>query len=488
MLDIKIKPSYQSLDIGNITINMVSESPLFYAEIAQRSLSYNFTIVATPRNIRLLKIPNIIESNDQFEDFKADLIINKLKETEVDLYIKEVNKDYIKLSLVAVDFDVDFLEENLQQFDFDDEIDLGNDSSEVRTEIKSRNTQSYPDTNFVFPMIYNDQFYEDENSEYLGVINNYDVVGETVVANTDSPVKNKTAIVPYFFLVYILKRIFELNNISLKGSFIEHTEVQKILIHNNFALDQFNLSGKFIRARFTATTGYYMPYTPSAIDRTLIFNDESTFPNEDDDNIYDNTTGEFTIDQTGVAEITLFNFGFVIYSVRYDVLSPLLTIEVHIDGVKRSSWHSWEDINNIAMFKPGVKITFSELKLPSINLTASDIGKKGVIKFGLNYLDLSDPTGIHSTRIASVWAGSIVEISIQSWSDFNILQPITSPNLHMPNMQIKDFVNAYLKWFKIIPNFDLKTNELFFDLKFPIINLTQPKIGKKGFIKFGLNY
>ncbi|MCO6500735.1 MAG: hypothetical protein J5I47_10200, partial [Vicingus serpentipes] len=43
------------------------------------------------------------------------------------------------------------------------------------------------------------------------------------------------------------------------------------------------------------------------------------------------------------------------------------------------------------------------------NLTASDIGKKGVIKFGLNYLDLSDPTGIHSTRIASVWAGSIVK-------------------------------------------------------------------------------
>jgi hypothetical protein len=454
-LDIKILPLLESLDIGGISLNLVVESSVLSAEIEQSVISYNFTTLYTPKNARLLNLPAEIESPDSFEEFDVLILIQNSIEIEATLTIQEANSSFIKLKIESKDFDTSFLSDNLNTFDYEGDIDIGPNTSNVVDHVLDANTKDYPDTTHVFPMINNEDFYEDENSEYLGVINNYDIVADDLVANTDGPVKNKNVLVPYFFLIHIFKQIFENNGITLKGTFIDDVEAQKVLVHNNYALDEFDIEQIFVRSSITSDVGVAAPWVSSKNDRTFVFDDDSTFPNEDNDTIYNTGTGAFTVSQTGILNINLFNLGVTMFCSSSTSIWRFY-IEVEIDGVIRSSWNNWDDGNQHLVYF-GRK-DFNQITLPGINLTASDLTKTGYIKFGFLYCD-QPPSGYD---VATIHDGVITEINFEKWTDYNVYSKTINPANHLPNLSAKDFINKFIKGFRLMPYFDKVKRELYF--------------------------
>lgn len=496
MLDIKFKSNLESLEIGEAVINLQRNSSLFSAKINNQTISYSFTVVATPNNVRNLKIPHIIESPDNFEDFEILISINNSIELEGILSIEDANDKYLKLSFVSQDIDISFLQEELSEFDYGTDIDVGPDTSDVIAHVLSVNDNFYPDTTHVFPMVHNTEFYGDENTEFLGVVNNYDIVGETMVANTNTPVKNKNALVPYFFLVFFLKKIFESNNIVLKGSFIEHAEVQKLLVHNNLALDEFDIERSFVRA--SLTSDFNLPNATAA--HTIIFDDDSTFPNEDTSSIYNTTLGEFTIPHEGILNVRLYNLTVTNYTSATPVNIPVtFEFSTYIDSIQVSS-------NNVNLILNETK-TVNQLNISGnwfldaqlnpyyqegILVDSTMIGKKVRVKCNIIY-ESTNPN-----PSAKIHAGVIAEYNLDKWTEFNVYAKTISPQNHVPKMTAESFVNAMISGFKLIPFYDKIKRELylyFFDEIFDSLNydditnnVTAYNIKKLNNTGFNVNY
>ncbi len=81
---------------------------------------------------------------------------------------------------------------------------------------------------FCFPKIENSAFYGTNGGSigYSGFVNNYS--GGVYTAGPK---------VPMLFLQYVLKRIGEICNFTIKGSFLTDTRMQRLIVYNTFSLD-----------------------------------------------------------------------------------------------------------------------------------------------------------------------------------------------------------------------------------------------------------
>lgn len=446
MLDIKFKSNLESLEIGSAVINLQANSGLFSAKINNQTISYNFTVIATANNVRNLKIPHIIESPDNFEDFEILILINNSIELTGILSIEDADDRMIKLSIKSEDLAIDFLKENINTFNYGADINTGPATADVIAHVLDANTKNYPATSHVFPMVSAPDFYGDNNIEFLGVVNHYDIIAATLVANTNTPVRNKNVLVPYFFLVFILKKIFESQNITLKGSFVDHVEVQKILLHNNLSLDEFDIERSFVRA--SRSTDLIL--TSSGTLFPIVFTNDSTFPNEDTSNIYNTTLGEFTIPHVGIMNIRLFNLIITNYSAfNGSPSSSIFEILVYIDGVLRGGWQDY--------FMQNQTKTYNDLLIGNSTynlITTADVGKKMVLK-ALMYNPYSSPN-----PTAKIHAGLIIEMNLDKWTEFNIYSKTIKPSNHLPSMTAENFVNSFITGFKLMPYYDKIKREL----------------------------
>jgi len=92
---------------------------------------------------------------------------------------------------------------------------------------------NYPTYNYALFPVYNPEFYGKKNTAYLNYQNYYDGV---FIANTGAG--NKHCLTPFPYLVFLLKRIFELYGYEIIGTWIDEAEVQKLVVHSNYAVDE----------------------------------------------------------------------------------------------------------------------------------------------------------------------------------------------------------------------------------------------------------
>jgi hypothetical protein len=105
----------------------------------------------------------------------------------------------------------------------------------ISTHINDLKNESYPATDYVFFPVKNDAFYSD-NANYSGIINDFNsITGKFRINDGTNPLTY--SITPFPYMLSILKYIIQESNLFMYGSFTEDAEIQKLVIYNNFALD-----------------------------------------------------------------------------------------------------------------------------------------------------------------------------------------------------------------------------------------------------------
>ncbi|RSC96071.1 hypothetical protein [Tenacibaculum singaporense] len=117
--------------------------------------------------------------------------------------------------------------------------------------------KSYPEVNYNFPMVIDDNFSSNSKYEkFEGIINNY--VNDNFVTNSNQTVEgeivafNKNVMTPFPYLMGILKAGFDSVNMVMQGSFVSDKVNEKILLFTDKHLEKF-YSGLPDGFQFTTT-------------------------------------------------------------------------------------------------------------------------------------------------------------------------------------------------------------------------------------------
>jgi len=175
---------------------------------------------------------------------------------------------------------------SIRDVDFGGDIAIGNTSEDVINHLLAVNNLTYPDAKYYFPQFYNKLFYgeiDDNgnakfNPDWGGTdehyIINYPEVNTTIYQNVKN---NKNCLVPFPYLFFVLKKIFDFLGYNPEGNFLKDTELQRLIIPNNYALD---LKKKIYYTRASFDT---VPVTYSDNGMHYLFPVIAAAPDEDDD-------------------------------------------------------------------------------------------------------------------------------------------------------------------------------------------------------------
>lgn len=149
--------------------------------------------------------------------------------------------------------------------------------------VNNGNDKVYPDVSHCFPMIFDDKFAEETNYEaFEGIVNNFN--GSSFVTNYidggTGDVINKNIIVPFPFLMEILKVGFASANMQMIGEFTNVKANNHIIIDPKKHLEKFS-SNTFENYQFSQTKDEYLD------GNTTIFEYEKTH--------FINTIGSFSL-------------------------------------------------------------------------------------------------------------------------------------------------------------------------------------------------
>lgn len=228
-------------------------SAIFNEDSIQGDIVYWFDIPMYPTNVKELGHANIPGMSNKVRvlDFTLKLLGS----------ISMTGK--LIVSTVTDKFRCSFTTNNLQAYkekllntiSFGSSISLGSTQQDVIDHADGKKTQTYPSTNYVFPVIKNEELYGDDNPAYVGYMNHYDFENSEYYQNyLDAPdedeeapdgIINKYPLVPQFFLQFVLDKLFTAIGYDHFGDFITGTNYQQLLLFNAFCLDD-NLDNYWI--------------------------------------------------------------------------------------------------------------------------------------------------------------------------------------------------------------------------------------------------
>jgi hypothetical protein len=114
--------------------------------------------------------------------------------------------------------------------------DDGYNIIQVRDHMQALTALSYPDADYVFFPVKNPDAYNALTSDYIGYVNYYS--GGEFPINADSAgnrLKYPITLFPY--LLFVLNKVFSEHDYIVSGSFLQDTDIQKLVIYNNYLMD-----------------------------------------------------------------------------------------------------------------------------------------------------------------------------------------------------------------------------------------------------------
>lgn len=241
-----ISPNNVALVLDSKTkIRVEWNSGLFTNEVIQGDIVYWFDIPDNPTNIKELGHANDpgISGKTKILDFRLILLgcISMTGKLIVSTYNEKFRCAFTTNNLQ------EYKEKLLNEIDFGSDISLGSTQQDVIDHANGKLTTSYPTSNYVFPIIKNEDLYDDKNPAYVGYMNNYDWENDTHLQNyledpdedEEAPdgIINKYPLVPQFFLRFILDNLFAEIGYDHFGAFISDSDYAQMLLFNAFCLD-----------------------------------------------------------------------------------------------------------------------------------------------------------------------------------------------------------------------------------------------------------
>jgi len=290
---IHLKIDDQEIDLSDdFNIRLTFNFPLPYRDSIPVISSYWFTLLATAKNNIIFKHSNNLYISSRISCYNCSIIIPGLTFNGL-LYVKNSGSREYKTFVVFNDLSETLINKKVSEIVNDIQV-LGTDTDTIIAEAKTMSQASWPDVDYAFPEIYNDQFYGDDNAEFSAdgkFMNKYSSVTDKYVKNyiDANVVYNINVLVPMPYLFFILQNMFEQVGWKVTGNLFEDDNFKKLIYYNNFHLE--NIADQ----RFLYVSHNDEISLNSEDQIQLFFTEELSDENDD----YDIATGEFTCSQTG---------------------------------------------------------------------------------------------------------------------------------------------------------------------------------------------
>jgi hypothetical protein len=422
---LRVKINTQLVDTSGISFTWIKKSPIFYPD--EGSYSYTFTFPNTARNNKVFGFPDRLQRYSTRENtYDISISFDGITFIDDQITVRKTSKNSIEGYLTTDNGNFNDMIKGIlmTEIDYGSNIDLGDDQEEILTEVLAIAGQTYPDVSCQFPSLYNPIFYGEENElnpDYEGIINLFDAAGGAYIANEikEDPEKdNRLTLIPMFYLTFILEKIIRHFNLNPTGDLFQDTELASIVIYNNYALDR-KEKKYYVRASRTN------PQT--IIDQgTVIFDNDYTDPNEDEDAIYAIATGIYTVSNKGYHHI----YAGILVEDTLHVIQGRIMLD--------------SDVIDMIEIQPG------DLSEHSYTFFAEDADVGKSLKYNLN-----DGEGSDTYRVTE---GELIVTHV-SKNNLNQLAKTISPVNHVPVVEVSVLLDAVKKLFCAALFVDNITNE-----------------------------
>ena len=294
------------VDSSGITVNLYLKSTFPFSPdqgLIEGSYAFNGILPASPVNKRIFGFPHRLEGLfDLPTDINCQLSINGRIWYDGLISITSATERSFSfdLALGYGYFSSLIDDKTLKDLNFPNPINTGSDTQDLFDFAEECIIRSFPQVNLNFPTVYAPGFYGDSgdvNPSFIGFINHRTSSGFTPNYLVDGAVYNINTFVPMLYLAYVTKLCFETFGYKATGKFFEDPEVCKILLYNNFALDEFRQKYLVIASQ----TGVQYPDEWE----TIAFDDDSSGSNQDDDDCFDTSAHSYIISEEGDYAISL---------------------------------------------------------------------------------------------------------------------------------------------------------------------------------------
>jgi hypothetical protein len=238
MLDIKIKG--QSLRLfPESALSFEQYNALFQKEVGAEGFSYPIDIPTEENNIIFGFVENP-QSTGYFKDYDCDLTIENSTRRAVFSILKASPSRYTCSIFIGL-FPKKLLDKSLP------ELGLGGVRiiEDMIAHANSNLTETVDTADYTFFPIWNPHFYyisdtENAQGDFAGVINAYAdnsfIPKSEIVDDNGTITVNTNTLVPFPYIVFVLKQIATLFNKNLTGSFIADADIKQLCIINTYDL------------------------------------------------------------------------------------------------------------------------------------------------------------------------------------------------------------------------------------------------------------
>lgn len=426
-MQLQLKADGSILDIEGLTFNITMRSAI---GSQSGSYVYNFTIPYTIPNAKAFGFPHRLTRFSTVQEEKDGSIIGDgitLKEGV--WYAKSTSGSSISIEMYigAGIFKNLVHEKNLPEL-FDVEMVYTDILDHIATQI----TKTFPEADHNWPPIYNPGFYgkddDTPNPAFQGILNDWEN-GAIHVLST-----NNNAISPQLYYGYIIKRIFAWAGYRVTGKVFEDARFKVAMAYNNFALDRL-VPTKFMCEMFNKYPIY---------DNYVMIWDENI---NDPGNHYDQATGKYNVDKQGN------------YKIDIDLLHQPGSLPTDAEEALLEIYYGSTLIYSFqrpyAFEQHG---EFEMIRSYTHEVLQADIGEDLWCKF--MYLDI----GGNPLECRIIEGKTIIQ-NIDAVEN-NTFQNVINYKNHVPDMDVKEFLEVFWKTAKILPFYDNKFKEVklvFFD-------------------------
>jgi hypothetical protein len=409
--------------------------------------SFNFEIDDIPENSKILEWPARLTTKENVVKLNTVLKFDGLLIYKGSLNVLPSNAGKISLYFVtnSGDFKKNAKEINMKDVDYGSDIVLGTTASEVASECTARVAQSYPDTECNFPVIYNPDFYGEDkasNPDYWGWQNGgWDYVNEWFGSNViheDPAPDNVATFTPFFYLLFVLDKLFSFFGFYIKGPFTADVEVQKILLYNNWDLSR-KVKKYYVRAKTESDRNISWDTSVANYRTFLYLSDIISYPNEDVNVCLStqNSDGYHTVPYT---RYTIQEEGY--YKIKLHLIINNTDNNGNVIAIASKQypmvyyWETW----NLGYLATGQTIHDLET---SFWIGPGDIGEQIIIGIQI--------TNAIGGLTLAVESDSYIIISNESHNSLNQYGLSIHPSDCMPDKSVNDFLNLLKLNFGLVP-------------------------------------
>lgn len=435
------------LDLSEASVRWESVNTLFEENALQNDYSFPFTLKLSDVNMRALGFIN-----------KPDVIKTKIK-FDVILYLgdRSIPSVLIVNGCKRSGFSVNIAGGINGMSNSDKSLKLLNfitPTADGKIHRAHLSTYSHPDfdTILAFPPHYNPDFYGDNNPDFNGVVNRMETDVGALLVN-DEDVGNKYCHVPFLYIYYILKTIFDENGLKMLGSFAIDPEMKTALLYNNYACDKREEQGCIVKAAsffifdFPCDTdhgdGHVVTWTETS--KFIYLSDSPTIPGtKDEDNNWNSVyANEYSIPSDGDYE--------AIFEVVVDNYSPEYSASGSIDIIYEDPL-SVQTIIGTESFDEGGPFDLKVLgSIAGAEATGKIYAQIKNTTEGISGVPDTDRSFIVTFRIGK---GATLTITRTDVADFNIMDTDVTISNHVPDITVATFLKALKNWPQLDFNFD----------------------------------